>query len=51
MWSSTSLRLTNYKLFEIKFVEIRVICGKKQSTKKIPNPNRKIGIWNFYIEN
>jgi len=34
-----------------QFVKIRVIRGKKISTKKIPNSNRKIGIWDFYIEN
>jgi hypothetical protein len=34
---------------EVKFMEIRVIRGRKLSTKKIPNPT-KVGIWNFYPE-
>ncbi len=38
-----------HKFSRIEFVLIRIIRGRKTTTKKIPNPNRKIGIWNFLI--
>jgi len=38
--------MTNYMFLKNK---IREFVAKKTSIKKIPNPNRKIGIWNFYI--
>ncbi|KRD62522.1 hypothetical protein ASE40_01645 [Flavobacterium sp. Root935] len=40
------VEMTNYMFLKNK---IREFVAKKTSIKKIPNPNRKIGIWNFYI--